>query len=138
MCFVLSFFFFFSSRRRHTRCGRDWSSDVCSSDLASRRNALLGEGTEASRQADWRRKARGTDRDAARSRAASPGRARTLSATAHRTRETHLSSAHTHGSDWRTPTVVLICGGLILTLGMGIRHGFGLFLQPMTADLHWG
>src|SRR3989442_757144 len=24
--------FFFSSRRRHTRCGRDWSSDVCSSD----------------------------------------------------------------------------------------------------------
>src|SRR3989442_6456903 len=26
--------FFFSSRRRHTRCGRDWSSDVCSSDLA--------------------------------------------------------------------------------------------------------
>src|SRR6202043_409325 len=27
-------FVFFSSRRRHTRCGRDWSSDVCSSDLA--------------------------------------------------------------------------------------------------------
>src|SRR3989449_11303914 len=27
-------FFFFSSRRRHTRCSRDWSSDVCSSDLA--------------------------------------------------------------------------------------------------------
>src|SRR5207245_3137499 len=26
--------FFFSSRRRHTRCYRDWSSDVCSSDLA--------------------------------------------------------------------------------------------------------
>src|SRR5579872_7107605 len=25
--------FCFSSRRRHTRCGRDWSSDVCSSDL---------------------------------------------------------------------------------------------------------
>src|SRR2546429_1768898 len=29
--------FFFSSRRRHTRCSRDWSSDVCSSDL-------IGEG----------------------------------------------------------------------------------------------
>src|SRR2546429_183300 len=28
-------FFFFSSRRRHTRCSRDWSSDVCSSDLGS-------------------------------------------------------------------------------------------------------
>src|SRR5699024_9727789 len=27
------FFFFFSSRRRHTRSKRDWSSDVCSSDL---------------------------------------------------------------------------------------------------------
>src|SRR5438445_6960114 len=32
--FVLScLFFFFSSRRRHTRYWRDWSSDVCSSDL---------------------------------------------------------------------------------------------------------
>src|SRR6266498_4832370 len=28
--------FFFSSRRRHTRCGRDWSSDVCSSDLGGK------------------------------------------------------------------------------------------------------
>src|SRR5687768_17749208 len=28
-------FFFFSSRRRHTRCSRDWSSDVCSSDLGT-------------------------------------------------------------------------------------------------------
>src|SRR5215203_7144799 len=31
---MLCFFFFFSSRRRHTRYWRDWSSDVCSSDLA--------------------------------------------------------------------------------------------------------
>src|SRR2546429_7036016 len=31
----ISFYFFFSSRRRHTRCSRDWSSDVCSSDLGS-------------------------------------------------------------------------------------------------------
>src|ERR1041385_6012749 len=31
-----SVFFFFSSRRRHTRCSRDWSSDVCSSDLDGR------------------------------------------------------------------------------------------------------
>src|SRR2546429_7331579 len=30
---LVLFFFFFSSRRRHTRCSRDWSSDVCSSDL---------------------------------------------------------------------------------------------------------
>src|SRR2546429_6336026 len=33
------FFFFFSSRRRHTRCSRDWSSDVCSSDLIHRESA---------------------------------------------------------------------------------------------------
>src|SRR5207245_3535200 len=32
-CSVVVFVFFFSSRRRHTRCYRDWSSDVCSSDL---------------------------------------------------------------------------------------------------------
>src|SRR5258707_3740892 len=32
-------FFFFSSRRRHTRYWRDWSSDVCSSDLSSDLNA---------------------------------------------------------------------------------------------------
>src|SRR5438067_13376179 len=29
----MTFIFFFSSRRRHTRSKRDWSSDVCSSDL---------------------------------------------------------------------------------------------------------
>src|SRR3989440_4747775 len=33
--FLLSSFFFFSSRRRHTRSDRDWSSDVCSSDLVN-------------------------------------------------------------------------------------------------------
>src|SRR5690554_2636763 len=33
-------YFFFSSRRRHTRCGRDWSSDVCSSDLVSRARSV--------------------------------------------------------------------------------------------------
>src|SRR5687768_18422782 len=38
------FFFFFSSRRRHTRCSRDWSSDVCSSDLK-----LLGREEVATR-----------------------------------------------------------------------------------------
>src|SRR5206468_3444299 len=33
LIFIFFFFFFFSSRRRHTRSDRDWSSDVCSSDL---------------------------------------------------------------------------------------------------------
>src|SRR6266536_4921771 len=32
----MSSLFFFSSRRRHTRSTRDWSSDVCSSDLGTR------------------------------------------------------------------------------------------------------
>src|SRR6266436_7212280 len=33
---------FFSSRRRHTRCSRDWSSDVCSSDLGAGSYETLG------------------------------------------------------------------------------------------------
>src|SRR5439155_15044859 len=37
---IFCFFFFFSSRRRHTRWPRDWSSDVCSSDLESARHPL--------------------------------------------------------------------------------------------------
>src|SRR5687768_18304762 len=41
--FFFFFFFFFSSRRRHTRCSRDWSSDVCSSDLALDRAASAPE-----------------------------------------------------------------------------------------------
>src|SRR5437660_11395250 len=44
-CFV---FFFFSSRRRHTRWPRDWSSDVCSSDLvAPAPGAALGAADSA-------------------------------------------------------------------------------------------
>src|SRR2546429_3222915 len=34
---------FFSSRRRHTRCSRDWSSDVCSSDLLLPRDVDPGD-----------------------------------------------------------------------------------------------
>jgi predicted MFS family arabinose efflux permease len=40
--------------------------------------------------------------------------------------------------DWRTPLVVLVASGIVLSLSLGIRHGFGLFLQPMSADLGWG
>src|SRR5687768_18035930 len=39
--FFFCFFFFFSSRRRHTRCSRDWSSDVCSSDLLIEANGAI-------------------------------------------------------------------------------------------------
>src|SRR2546422_10681107 len=43
MCYgyLVNLFFFFSSRRRHTRCSRDWSSDVCSSDLKEIRDKVL-------------------------------------------------------------------------------------------------
>ncbi|MDB5892885.1 MAG: transporter, partial [Rhodoferax sp.] len=34
-------------------------------------------------------------------------------------------------------TQVLLCGGLIVTLSMGIRHGFGLWLQPITQAQGW-
>jgi MFS family permease len=40
-------------------------------------------------------------------------------------------------SNWRTPLVILICGGIILTVSLGTRHTFGLYLQPMTIDLGW-
>lgn len=33
--------------------------------------------------------------------------------------------------------LLLICGSLIVSLSMGLRHTFGLFLQPMTQDLGW-
>ncbi len=34
-------------------------------------------------------------------------------------------------------TQVLVCGAAIVTLSMGIRHGFGLWLQPITQDQGW-
>ncbi|MCW5576556.1 MAG: MFS transporter [Burkholderiales bacterium] len=40
--------------------------------------------------------------------------------------------------NWRTPAMVLFCGGMILTVALGVRHNFGLYLQPMTADLGIG
>src|SRR5690554_7596709 len=48
---MISLLFFFSSRRRHTRCGRDWSSDVCSSDLGNQIPIIMltAKGDEASR-----------------------------------------------------------------------------------------
>src|SRR5437660_5920224 len=41
---MIVFFFFFSSRRRHTRWPRDWSSDVCSSDLLPANQCTNGIG----------------------------------------------------------------------------------------------
>ena len=33
---------------------------------------------------------------------------------------------------------VLACGAVIVSMAMGIRHGFGLWMQPMTQDMGWG
>src|SRR3989440_7379324 len=44
VCVCSYFFFFFSSRRRHTRSDRDWSSDVCSSDLSTLPSNVLYTG----------------------------------------------------------------------------------------------
>src|SRR5207249_8774543 len=52
-CYVMAFFFF-SSRRRHTRSKRDWSSDVCSSDL-SRAASAKGTASPADLKAEQRR-----------------------------------------------------------------------------------
>src|SRR6186713_1501716 len=38
----------------------------------------------------------------------------------------------------RTPAVVLGFGALILALSLGIRHGFGLFMQPISMANGWG
>src|SRR5439155_3230115 len=99
------------------------------------RRAVLETRAGASCGACRRRKTRCPGRDVARTRA--------VASRSWRPRPLTISSGAavpklSHRADWRTPTVVLVCGGLVLTLAMGVRHGFGLFLQPMSADLHWG
>lgn len=41
----------------------------------------------------------------------------------------------TSPANWRTPAVVLLCGGLALTIAIGARQNMGLYLHPMTTDL---
>src|SRR5271170_8341336 len=56
-------FFFFSSRRRHTRSTRDWSSDVCSSDLVGAGNSReIAKGDESVCGGDLRGAAGESDR----------------------------------------------------------------------------
>jgi len=40
-------------------------------------------------------------------------------------------------ADWRKPAIVLVGASMVLTLALGVRHGFGLFLGPMSLDLGW-
>ena len=44
----------------------------------------------------------------------------------------------TDKTDWTGATVALTCGSIILLFSLGIRHTFGLFLQPITLDQGWG
>lgn len=48
-----------------------------------------------------------------------------------------MPTPHPTPVNWRSPLVILLCGSLILTLAMGVRHTGGLFLQPMTTDQGW-
>lgn len=41
-------------------------------------------------------------------------------------------------ASWRTPMTLLVCGSAILTIALGVRHGFGLYLQPLSMDRGWG
>jgi MFS family permease len=45
--------------------------------------------------------------------------------------------ANAHDTPRLSMTQVLLCGALIVTLSMGIRHGFGLWLQPITMERGW-
>lgn len=40
-------------------------------------------------------------------------------------------------ASWRKPVIVLICASAVLAVGLGVRHGFGLFLSPMSLELGW-
>src|SRR5436190_876547 len=39
---------------------------------------------------------------------------------------------------WRKPSVMLVCGALVLAVSFGVRHTFGLFLQPISLSNGWG
>src|SRR5215469_12307764 len=40
--------------------------------------------------------------------------------------------------DWRTPTVVVVCGCLIAMISFGPRSSLGFFLTPLSQTNHWG
>ncbi|MEO1089512.1 MAG: MFS transporter [Pseudomonadota bacterium] len=44
----------------------------------------------------------------------------------------------TRTTAWDRPAVMLAAGAVILALSLGIRHGFGLFLQPISDQAGWG
>ncbi|MEM8877480.1 MAG: MFS transporter [Pseudomonadota bacterium] len=51
---------------------------------------------------------------------------------------THSATAEKSNTIAGAALIALICGSMIMFLSLGIRHGFGLFLQPISADQGWG
>src|SRR5256885_7664927 len=68
-CILFVVFFFFSSRRRHTRLQGDWSSDVCSSDLAGERHERADGRNDGGREVRHHARAGGVERVGMRRRA---------------------------------------------------------------------
>lgn len=46
-----------------------------------------------------------------------------------------MSTADSSRSSWQTPLVVILCAGVVLSLNMGIRQTFGLFIAPMNESI---
>ncbi|WP_210165393.1 MFS transporter [Bradyrhizobium sp. URHD0069] len=49
-----------------------------------------------------------------------------------------MTSKPVAAKNWDGAMMALVCGSIILLLSLGIRHGFGLFLKPVTAGQGWG
>jgi len=49
-----------------------------------------------------------------------------------------MATEHGETTKWGGALIALICGSVILLFSLGIRHTFGLFLQPVTIDQGWG
>src|SRR5207245_7417904 len=121
-------FFFFSSRRRHTRCYRDWSSDVCSSDLDSRvrgsNRACRATGGRRGRDGDARRQdgmihelenlqgAPGTKRAGARRRIVDELGALQMDATCAEIADFESGFAAQALLDRRAPLLDILCGSM--------------------------
>ena len=54
------------------------------------------------------------------------------------TTDTKQQAPISETSNWGPGLIALICGSIIILFSLGIRHGFGLFLKPISFDLGWG
>lgn len=49
-----------------------------------------------------------------------------------------MATARSPAAAWPTPAMMLAAGALIPAIFLGVRHGFGLFLTPMSTAYGWG